>query len=113
MRSLSHVVAALIPAGKAELKSLSRTPSGESWRQNPGKLRRGTEPVFPTQRPFVSIPVVRFIFSGRVSFATKVRAREMAEDQEPVAVTFAVWEWGEEALYLWGVRVFQIDLREG
>lgn len=46
------------------------------------------EPLLPTQRPLTSIPVVRFIFSGRVRPFTNAWARRMDFVQGPVAVTF-------------------------
>jgi hypothetical protein len=46
IKSLSHVAAALIPAGNALTRSAKRTPRGESSRQKPEKLRRGIVPVF-------------------------------------------------------------------
>ncbi len=50
-----------MPAGNAVTKSVSRTPSGESSRQSPGKSP--TAAMLPTQRPFIQkTPVETFTF---------------------------------------------------
>ena len=56
-----HVVAAVIPAGNAVTKSVSRTPSGESSRHSPGKSPIGG--MLPTQSPPIQpTPVDAFTF---------------------------------------------------
>lgn len=57
---------------------------------HPAKLRRGMAPVFPSHLPEVSTPVVKLTFSAMVSCATKVRARETAEDQSPSPLTGSI-----------------------
>lgn len=75
MRSLSNVDATLIPAGNALLKSVSRTPRGESCKQSPGYPCAGIAGVLPTQRPCSHpTPVVRFIFWSRVQPTSRARA---------------------------------------
>ena len=52
-----------------------RTPRGASCKQSPWKLRRGIEPVLPTQdSPIHPTPVVRLTFSSNVSPLTNTLA---------------------------------------
>lgn len=81
---------------KALAKSVSRTPNGESCRQNPVKPSLVTSPVLPTHRAVVSTPVVKLTCSSRVKPLTKALALAYAGPQPPSPVIgFAGWTIGE------------------
>lgn len=72
---LTHVDAALIPAGKADTKSANLTPSGLSSRHSPVQFLLGMGGVFPTHRPMDHpVPVHSMLFSSTVQLARNARA---------------------------------------
>lgn len=59
-----------MPAGKAVMLSVVRTPSGPSCRQSDGKPKRGALPVLPTHRPVLLGGLVRLSWDVYISHAT-------------------------------------------